>query len=134
MGAKFKYGFLCDGAMVVHGKWTYQGIFSIIHAPAFPTVHPEAVLVFQFSGPVGAHTLRVQLTDSTGKQLMPESRQPIECAEFKDTDVAVNIRGLLLKTPGFYAFKVFLDADTEPFGVVDFRAELLKPPGEAKKF
>jgi len=126
MPAKLNYGFLCDGAMLVHGKWTYQGIFSLIHSTAFPAVHAEAVLAFQFVGPVGAHTLRVELVDSSGKQVMPELRKPIECLEFRENNFALTLRGIPLPAPGFYAFKVFLDAEAEPFGVVEFRVEVLK--------
>ncbi|HEY3226809.1 MAG TPA: hypothetical protein VGK61_07445 [Planctomycetota bacterium] len=131
MPAKLNYGFLCDGAMLVHGKWTYQGLFTVIHSVAFPAVHPEAVLAFQFEGPVGAHTLRVVMTDSSGKLVMPEMRKAIECLEFRENNFALTLRGMPLPAAGFYTFKVFLDAETEPFGVVEFRAELLKPSSGA---
>lgn len=127
MPAKLNYGFLCDGAMLVHGKWTYQGIFSIIHSSAFPAVHPEAVLAFQFVGAVGKHTLRVELVDSSGQRVMQELQKAIECFEFRENNFALALRGIPLPAPGFFAFRMFLDADAEPFGVVEFRVELLKP-------
>jgi hypothetical protein len=133
MPAKLNYGFLCDGAMVVNGKWTYQGLFSAIHAITFPAIHGEAVLAFQFVGPVGAHTLRVQFTDSSGKHVMPEVRQAIECLEFQENNVALNLRGMSLPAPGFYSFKMLLDDETQPFGVVDFQAIHLKPPAPGGK-
>ena len=134
MPAKLNYGFLCDGAMLVHGKWTFQGLFSIIHSSAFPAVHPEAVLAIQFVGPVGAHTLRVELADSSGKPVMPELRKPIECLEFRENNFALTLRGIPLPGAGFYAFRVFLDAESEPFGVIEFRVELLKGmSGPARK-
>ena len=127
MAAKLKYAFLCDGAMLVHGKWTYQGIFSVINCVAFPSVQREAVLGLQFIGPVGPHALRLQFVDSKGKQITPEMRQPIECREFMDTTVTANLQGLPLPSEGFYSFKIFLDEEREPFGIVEFRANLVRP-------
>jgi hypothetical protein len=122
MLAKLKYGFLCDGAMLAAGKWTYQGVFERIHSFAFPVIHPEAVLAFKFNGSVGPHTLRVDFVDSKGAVLAPVFRQPIECREFADNVVTINLRGLALPTPGFYAFNLYLDEEREPFGVIDLEA------------
>jgi hypothetical protein len=121
MTARLKYGFLCDGAMLVAGKWTYQGLFDRIHTFKFPTVHPEAVLAAKFSGPVGSHKLRVQLTDSTGRLVLPELSQPIECPEFVDNTIALRLQNLSFSSPGFYSFHLFLDADATPFGSVEFQ-------------
>lgn len=132
MSAKLKYGFLCDGAMVVHGKWTYQGIFTAINCIAFPTIHTHAVLAMQFTGPVGAHAIRFSLVDSGGKPILPEFRQVMECLEFVDSTVMVNLDGIPLPTEGFYSFKVYLDQDVEPFGTIEFRTALIRQkPGLA---
>ena len=122
MSAKLKYAFLCDGAMVVQGKWTFQGLFSVINAVMFPVVHPQAVLVLQFMGPVGAHALRVHYLDSSGRLLGPELKCLVDCQEFMETTVIVTLGAIQIPAEGFYHFKVLMNQDMEPFADVEFRA------------
>jgi hypothetical protein len=132
MPARWKYGFLCDGAMQVYGKWTYQGIFGEINALAYPAVHAEAVLAFRFNGPVGPHVLRIQLTDSAGKAVSPAARLTIECQEFKDNEIVVTLKPLGIPAAGFYSFQIFMDEEAQPFGTIEFRAMKQTLPNQPK--
>jgi hypothetical protein len=128
MSAKLRFGFLCDGAMKVQGKWTFQGVFDRIYAQEFPALHGQAILSLKFSGPVGAHTLRMKLVNSKGETILPEIRQPIECREFQDNEVVLTVNGLPLPAAGFYTFNLYLDEQEQAFGTVEFNATYLPRP------
>lgn len=121
MPAKWKYGFLCDGAMQVFGKWTFQGVFDRIQAVQFPAIHPALFLVFKFNGPVGPHTLKIHLEDSKGKRILPEIRVPMECREFTDSDAIFKVGPIPILGPGFFLFKAYLDEEKEPMGTVELQ-------------
>ena len=127
MSAKLKYAFLCDGAMVVQGKWTFQGLFSVINAYVFPVLHPQMILAMEFAGPAGAQVLRIHYLDSCGKMLGPEVKHLVECPEFTDATVIVSFSPTPIPSAGFYHFKVWMNQDPEPFADVEFRA--VKVPG-----
>jgi len=131
MPAKMKYGFLCDGAMRVHGKFTYQGVFDRIQSPQFPAGAQEACLCFKFTGPVGPHILRIQLVDSQGSLIAKEQRRPIECREFVDNEIVITFKPLILPKPGFYAFRIFLDDEVAPIGEIDIQGFQMVPPEKA---
>ena len=123
------YGFLCDGAMEVQGKWTFQGLFTNINCTGFPTLIPESKLAFRFSGPVGAHILEIRLVKQTDlKTLFARTKKPVECKEFSTNDVVMSLRNLPLPTEGFYAFYLHLDDNEPAFGSIEFRASAIKPP------
>lgn len=127
MPAKAKFAVLCDGAMIVHGKWTIQGIFDRLYASSFPAVIPESDLAFQFSGPVGPHVIRIEFTDAKGEQVRKPHRQLVECREFMENRVKITLKNLGIPHPGFFTFKLCLDEETIPFAEVELQA--MVPPG-----
>ena len=133
MPAKLTYGFLCDGAMQVMGKWTYQGVFTNIQAMKYPAIHPVAILVIRFNAAVGPHILRIKYVNSEGAIIAPEARSPIECREFSDAEATATLQPLKIPAPGFYAFKLFLDEDEKSFGEVEFQALVITPGGKTSK-
>ena len=133
MPAKIKYGFLCDGAMRVYGKFTYQGLFTNINSPGFPAGVPEACLCFKFNGPIGPHILKVKLVNSEGNVVGNEISQPIECREFVDNEVVVELKPLVLPAPGFYNYRLSLDDDDECFGEIELQGIILKQTGPSKQ-
>jgi hypothetical protein len=133
MPAKWKYGFICDGAMQVQGKWTYQGVFTKIHSFGLPAMHPQLSVGFSFNAAVGAHTLKIVLVGSEGKPVAPELRMTVECREFEDTEIIFGVGPLLLPAEGFYSFRVHLDDEPKPIGEIEFQVLLAKAPGASKE-
>ncbi|HPH33112.1 MAG TPA: hypothetical protein PLB49_14730, partial [Chitinophagaceae bacterium] len=64
---------LCDFAQDNQSKLTIVGTFDSIQAPQFPVTHPGCAIACRLRFGVketGDHEFKIQLTDSTGKDLL----------------------------------------------------------------
>lgn len=109
-----RHAFFCDAATSdSSGKLNALGIFDNINAKTFPATHPELTLVLTLRGhrtEVGEHTLKINLVDADGKDLIP----PIEGKfamrpEALDANLILNIQNLTLPAPGIYSVDIAVD-------------------------
>jgi uncharacterized protein DUF6941 len=97
------------------GKLNIMGIFNSVSAPAFPTlIHDMRIIVkFQFSAAERGQTRNVQFKflDTDGNELLALS-QPLDVpGNALNPEVAhiVNLRGIVIPTPGEYAFSILMN-------------------------
>lgn len=112
---------LADYANVsVEGKLNIMGIFSLIYAPAVPTIHPQMRLVIQFKvDPAERGTskmIEIKLLDADGN-LLAGVGQNIQIPEDAPLNAEIPqiavLNGLTFPKYGDYAFKILVNQDTK---------------------
>ncbi|MEK7239682.1 MAG: hypothetical protein AAB224_03785 [Gemmatimonadota bacterium] len=138
------YVHLCDYALLsTEQKPSMMGLFSKIAVATFPTVHPQAYLVFEIAldyTEVGMPIdVRVEIVDIDGKKLMQANARIPTRGEGKPGDTPtipqiLRLPPLQFPKAGRYDINIFLGADKGakahlPFEVV----QMTPPPAEAPK-
>jgi hypothetical protein len=102
------------------GKLNVMGIFTIIYATKFPTVHPSMFLVIKLSPDFPEYgqerKLTISLVDEDGKlevaKLEGDIKVPMPVGGQKpEINLTIQLQGLLFPKPGKYQFTVLIDKD-----------------------
>lgn len=100
------------------GKLNVMGIFNRIHAPQFPTRHPEMFLVAKLSANPSEYGTRrklaIKLVDESGKLVASLLEREIEIPHDKEGKVVeirqiLRLAGLVFPQPGAYQFSMLVD-------------------------
>jgi hypothetical protein len=112
-----RYAFLADSAFLdAAGKLTATGIFDVIRATNFPTVHRDMTLVAYIEGTVlekGPHNLSVELRDDSANKLASFEQQislgPTIIHSTLRSGIIVKLQDLPFQKPGQYEFVIFVN-------------------------
>jgi hypothetical protein len=112
---------LCDAATDYSGKLNILGTFDTIFSQQFPAFHPQcsvALRVVFTKMEEGQHTLKINLVDEDGRDLMPAVDIPVEImlpddASFLSRNFVLNIQQLKFDQPGLYAIEIAIDGQHE---------------------
>lgn len=108
---------LCDFAQDNQSKLTIVGTFDSIQAPQFPVTHAACAIACRLRFGVketGDHDFKIQLTDSTGKDLIQPVagvitvRPPVN-GQFAAANIVLNFNQLQFELPGRYSFSLMVD-------------------------
>lgn len=127
-----RMGVLCDYAMVSQdGKLSLIGIFDRIRVPGVPVQHPRFFVVAAFDMAPGNYTVRVELLDPTGHNVLQEDGGVEIPVASDDQGQSGNLIAELNMLPfefaGRYDFN--LSVAGERVGVISLTVEVGPPPG-----
>lgn len=108
---------LCDFAQDNQSKLTIVGTFDSIQAPQFPVTHAACSIACRLRFGVkeaGDHDFKIQLTDSTGKDLIQPvagviTVRPPANGQFAAANIVLNFNQLQFEQPGRYSFSLMVD-------------------------
>jgi len=108
---------LCDFAQDNQSKLTIVGTFDSIQSPQFPVTHPGCAIACRLRFGVketGDHEFKIQLTDSTGKDLLQPvtgiiTVRPPANGQFAAANIVLNFNQLQFPQPGRYSFSLMVD-------------------------
>ena len=103
------------------GKLNIMGVFDVIYAEVFPTVHPEMKLVVQYeAGAVdvqATHSIEIQLMDADGRKPMVVGGQlavgDIQPGFPLKANSILNIRNATFERPGDFVFNILVDGEVK---------------------
>ena len=113
------FTFLCDAAIQSDGKLTAFGVgIDTLRAPETPFQHPRLCLVIGFhyeSEDAGERSLRLQIVEADGRDLVPRQEGPIEfpvpTGPKATARFVSEFNGLQFNSWGAHEFRIFLDEE-----------------------
>ncbi len=110
-----RLGVLCDHALVSQdGKLSLIGIFDRIAVPGLPVQHPRFFVVAVFDMAPGDYTVRVELIDPTGSNVLQDQGVEIPvgvAAPGQSGNLVAELNMLPLEFAGRYDFNLYVGAD-----------------------
>jgi hypothetical protein len=117
------------------GKLNIMGVFDVIYAETFPTVHPEMKLVVQYEAGTAdgqaTHEIEIQLMDADGRKPMVVNGQvgvgEVHAGFPVKANSILNIRNAQFERPGDFVFNILVDGEVKhqvPLKVL----RITKPP------
>jgi len=123
---------LCDGAMVVGGKATVQGIFDNIMCPLMPTILSPFTVFVRFHADLGPHELKVRMVNILDQEIFFAERAAIVRNDGA-YECAVPLPGLPIAEYGVYDFRFYIDDVWVGEGIsLNVFKPVIQPP-ESKK-
>ena len=117
----FQIAAICDAATDHAGKLNILGAFDTIAGKQYPLVHPHCAIALRMRfGPMeeGPHTIRIVLIDGDGHEAFKpmELKMKVRIPKngyFASHNAVINLERLPFKTPGQYAFDIFVDGESQ---------------------
>jgi len=129
MAPLMRLGVLCDHAMVSQdGKLSLIGIFDRIAVPGLPVQHPRFFVVAVFDMAPGDYTVRVELIDPTGSNVLQDQgvEIPVSVAMAGQSgNLVAELNMLPLEFAGRYDFNLYVE--TERVGTISLNVEIGQP-------
>jgi len=124
-----RIGVLCDHAMVSQdGKLSLIGIFDRIAVPGLPVQHPRFFVVAVFDMAPGDYTVRVELIDPTGSNVLQDQgvEIPVSVAAVGQSgNLVAELNMLPLEFAGRYDFNLYVE--TQRVGTISLTVEIGQP-------
>ena len=111
---KINFAHICDMAFLSQGgKANIIGIFKVIFANSFPTVHPKFSIITSFSlkNLEGAHTQVIKIVHAEdGKEIgRPISIEFIANKEMEEINFIGDVLNTSFDRPGKYFIRIYID-------------------------
>ena len=122
------YTLLCDDIrQELGGKFSLMGLFETISSAVFPAVHPRFVIVNEWKGGRGEHTVSVRLLAPDRTMVIAESASTLslhsETQRHRDVVIRLNTT---FPVPGTYWLE--MQVDREVAGTVPLPVQKILPP------
>jgi hypothetical protein len=103
------------------GKLNIMGVFDVIFAEVFPTVHPEMKLVVQYEAGAAdvqaTHKIEIHLMDADGRKPMVVGGQltvgDVQPGFPVKANSILNIRHATFERPGDFVFNILVDGEVK---------------------
>lgn len=131
LAPRMRMGVLCDHALISQdGKLSLIGIFDRIMVPGLPIQHPRFFVVAVFDMAPGNYTVRVELLDPTGHNVLREQdvEIPVSVAGLGESgNLLAELNMLPLDFAGRYDFNLYVGENRA--GTISLTIEVGRPPG-----